>query len=228
MVVGDGDMTYEENQVHFGGWCIVSSPLILAFNLSDVTRRELVWDIITNKEAIQVNQVGCPFHLKWLPLYFFIFLGGGSFVCGIKSNRAPVSCLRAPRRSCVGCLGTQSASSRAESDRLWVVWDVHLRRLGRGIQAARSSLGWGTIRRLRSGQSRLEVPGLPSLSSTRPTKKTLPFLLLLLVVYLRLANIPMAQSRPEDSVTRSRAACLAVQSHAWRRAIPPARRNDGC
>ena len=39
------------------GWCIVSSPLILAFNLSTPTRHDLVWDIITNKEAIQVNQI---------------------------------------------------------------------------------------------------------------------------------------------------------------------------
>jgi hypothetical protein len=38
------------------GWCIVSSPLILAYNLSTPERRELVWDIITNKEAIFVNQ----------------------------------------------------------------------------------------------------------------------------------------------------------------------------
>ena len=51
MVVGDGDMTKDENAVHFGGWCIVSSPLILAFNLSDTVRHGLVWDIITNKEA---------------------------------------------------------------------------------------------------------------------------------------------------------------------------------
>ena len=56
MVVGDGSMTYNENAVHFGGWCIVSSPMILAFNLSDPARRDLVWSIITNKEAIQVNQ----------------------------------------------------------------------------------------------------------------------------------------------------------------------------
>jgi len=55
--VGDGSLTLDENKVHFGGWCIISSPLILAFNLSDTTRREFVWDIITNKEAIQVNQI---------------------------------------------------------------------------------------------------------------------------------------------------------------------------
>ena len=67
MVVGDGGsvnasghlnggMTKDENRVHFGAWCIMSSPMILAYNLSQPARRELVWDIITNKEAIQVNQ----------------------------------------------------------------------------------------------------------------------------------------------------------------------------
>ena len=56
MTVGDGSMTLEENKVHFGAWCIVSSPLVLAFNLSDPQRRELVWPVITNKEAIQINQ----------------------------------------------------------------------------------------------------------------------------------------------------------------------------
>mmetsp|Transcript_32804 Transcript_32804/g.101715 ORF Transcript_32804/g.101715 Transcript_32804/m.101715 type:complete len:365 (+) Transcript_32804:1-1095(+) len=56
MVVGDGSLTKDENRVHFGAWCIVSSPLILAYNLSSPAERELVWDIVTNKEAIQVNQ----------------------------------------------------------------------------------------------------------------------------------------------------------------------------
>ena len=61
MVVGDGGsvvngslnggMTKDENRVHFGGWCIVSSPLILAYNLSTPERRELVWDIITVSTA---------------------------------------------------------------------------------------------------------------------------------------------------------------------------------
>jgi len=32
-------------------WCIVSSPLILAFNLSTPARHDLVWDIITNTEV---------------------------------------------------------------------------------------------------------------------------------------------------------------------------------
>ena len=37
---------------------------LIRYNLSTPERRELVWDIITNKEAIQVNQIwaGHPGH----------------------------------------------------------------------------------------------------------------------------------------------------------------------
>ena len=54
--VGDGSMTFDENAVHFGAWCITSSPLILAFDLTDKKRRDLVWPIITNTEALYVSQ----------------------------------------------------------------------------------------------------------------------------------------------------------------------------
>ena len=50
--------------------CIVSSPLILAYNLSEPSRRALVWDIITNKEAIAVNQA-------WdgkLNVFFYLYI----------------------------------------------------------------------------------------------------------------------------------------------------------
>ena len=39
-----------------GAWCIVSSPLILGLDLTDTPRVTAVWDIITNTEAISVNQ----------------------------------------------------------------------------------------------------------------------------------------------------------------------------
>ena len=44
------------NRAHFGGWCIVSSPLILGLELTD---HELgpVLDILGNVEAIAINQV---------------------------------------------------------------------------------------------------------------------------------------------------------------------------
>jgi len=45
-----------ESQTHFGAWCVVSSPLILGLDLTDTARVDGVWDIISNKEAIAVNQ----------------------------------------------------------------------------------------------------------------------------------------------------------------------------
>lgn len=57
MTLGHGGLNYLESQVHMGAWCIVSSPLILAYNLSDTKYHDLVWETITNKEAIQVNQI---------------------------------------------------------------------------------------------------------------------------------------------------------------------------
>lgn len=48
--------TYEENRAHFGAWCVTSSPLILGLDLLDDQRVDSVWDIMTNTEAIAVNQ----------------------------------------------------------------------------------------------------------------------------------------------------------------------------
>lgn len=49
--------TFEWNRAHFGAWCIVSAPLILGL---DLTNRELVAPLIpliTNPEALAVNQL---------------------------------------------------------------------------------------------------------------------------------------------------------------------------
>ena len=46
-----------EDRSHFGAWCIISSPLILSFNLSDSIRMERVWPIITNRRLLAVNQM---------------------------------------------------------------------------------------------------------------------------------------------------------------------------
>jgi len=54
---GDAAMAYTESRTHFGAWCIVSSPLILGLDLTDSANVDIVWDIITNKEAIAVNQL---------------------------------------------------------------------------------------------------------------------------------------------------------------------------
>merc|ERR1711874_928542 len=50
-------MAYMESRSHFGAWCIVSSPLILGLDVTDSSKLDAVWDIITNREAIEVNQL---------------------------------------------------------------------------------------------------------------------------------------------------------------------------
>ena len=51
-----------EDRSHFGAWAIVSSPLILSFNLSDQARMQRAWSIISNRAVLEVNQrwVGSP------------------------------------------------------------------------------------------------------------------------------------------------------------------------
>lgn len=46
----------EEDRAHFGSWCIVSSPLILGHDMTNASVAAKVWPIISNKEAIAVNQ----------------------------------------------------------------------------------------------------------------------------------------------------------------------------
>jgi len=46
---------YSWNRAHFGAWCITSSPLILGLELTDANL-DPVLDIITNEDAIAVNQ----------------------------------------------------------------------------------------------------------------------------------------------------------------------------
>jgi hypothetical protein len=48
--------TFNESRSHFGGWCIVSAPLILGHDLSNETLNAEIWPIITNKHAIAVSQ----------------------------------------------------------------------------------------------------------------------------------------------------------------------------
>ena len=45
-----------ETRTHFNAWCIVSSPLVLGNDLNDTVVMDLIWDIISNKEAIAVNE----------------------------------------------------------------------------------------------------------------------------------------------------------------------------
>lgn len=49
-------LTVPEARSHFGAWAIVSSPLVLGFDLRNQTMVDLHWDTITNTDAIEVNQ----------------------------------------------------------------------------------------------------------------------------------------------------------------------------
>jgi len=52
---------FHEERTHFGLWCIVSSPLVLGFNLSNSKAMDRVWPIITNREAIAVDHAWAGF-----------------------------------------------------------------------------------------------------------------------------------------------------------------------
>lgn len=52
----DPGLTLDETRTHFGAWCIISSPLILSHDTTNSTITDSIWDIISNKEAIAVNQ----------------------------------------------------------------------------------------------------------------------------------------------------------------------------
>jgi hypothetical protein len=49
-------LSFVESRTHFNAWCIISSPLILGLNLSDTETVDSIWPIVSNKEAIAVNQ----------------------------------------------------------------------------------------------------------------------------------------------------------------------------
>ena len=52
----DSDLEVIESRTHFSAWCIVSSPLMLSFDVTDEDRLDKVWDVISNREAIAINQ----------------------------------------------------------------------------------------------------------------------------------------------------------------------------
>lgn len=49
-------LNHSEARAHFGAWAIVSAPLVLGLNVTDTPTLASVWDIISNTEAIAVNQ----------------------------------------------------------------------------------------------------------------------------------------------------------------------------
>ncbi len=54
MEVGNGGMTVNEDRAHFSMWCMLASPLIAGNDLVSMSQETL--DILTNKDAIAVNQ----------------------------------------------------------------------------------------------------------------------------------------------------------------------------
>ena len=48
--------TLTEQRTHFGLWCVLSSPLTLSMDFANRTRVDSVWPVITNTDAIGVNQ----------------------------------------------------------------------------------------------------------------------------------------------------------------------------
>lgn len=54
--VGNGSLTHDENVAHFSLWCQMASPLILGNDLRDLGEESEVLNIITNEDAIAINQ----------------------------------------------------------------------------------------------------------------------------------------------------------------------------
>jgi len=63
----DPAMTKSWNRAHFGAWCVISAPLILGLDVSQPALVTPVVDIITNAEAVSINQQwsGHPGGLVW-------------------------------------------------------------------------------------------------------------------------------------------------------------------
>ena len=49
-------MSFAESRSHFAAWCVVSSPLVLGFDLTDATIMKTVMPLISNAKALQINQ----------------------------------------------------------------------------------------------------------------------------------------------------------------------------
>lgn len=64
--VGCGGLTSAETRAHFGAWAVISAPLILSMDLSDVSLMDELWPLIANPDILAVNQAwaghsGSPF-----------------------------------------------------------------------------------------------------------------------------------------------------------------------
>lgn len=51
-----GGLDLNESRAHFGAWCVVSSPLTLGHDLSNDQQYDAAWPVISNEDAIRVDQ----------------------------------------------------------------------------------------------------------------------------------------------------------------------------
>eukprot|EP01047_Picozoa_sp_COSAG01_P050466 COSAG01_NODE_5108_length_4476_cov_14.006854_3_plen_509_part_00 len=72
-----------EDRAHFGMLCITSSPLILSFDVTNETLVDMVWPIISNVEALEINRqfAGSPGRLVAT-----LRPGGGSTAAGREQH----------------------------------------------------------------------------------------------------------------------------------------------
>lgn len=54
--IGNGGMTYDEYVTHFSIWCLVKAPLLIGNDVRKMTIEDDAYWILTNREAIAVNQ----------------------------------------------------------------------------------------------------------------------------------------------------------------------------
>lgn len=54
--LGHSGLTYTEWNTHHAAWAIVSSPLVIGFDMTDSSLVDSVWPILSNLELIEVNQ----------------------------------------------------------------------------------------------------------------------------------------------------------------------------
>ena len=52
-----GGLSLNESKAHFSAWCVVSSPLVLGHDLADNETYDAAWPVISNPEAIRVDQM---------------------------------------------------------------------------------------------------------------------------------------------------------------------------
>ena len=52
---GEVALTAAENRAHFAAWAIVSSPLVLSFDVRNNTLMDEMWPLISNTEILEVN-----------------------------------------------------------------------------------------------------------------------------------------------------------------------------